>query len=131
MADAKTPEYLDLIGVPFVYGGRGPDTFDCYGLVAELYRRAGQPIPDYRSPTDLAVIAAMMACEAQLWREVPAPKAGAVALIRVGRHASHVGYCLDDMRMIHTWERTGGVVIERLDTWKRHIIGFFEYVGHA
>jgi cell wall-associated NlpC family hydrolase len=43
------PKYTDLLGKPFEYGGRGPDSFDCYGLAVELYRRAGVVLPDYAS----------------------------------------------------------------------------------
>ena len=41
-------EYGDLIGVPFVGNGRSKETgFDCYGLVQEMFRRAGRTLPDY------------------------------------------------------------------------------------
>jgi cell wall-associated NlpC family hydrolase len=45
----STPEYTDLLGKRFEYGGRGPDSFDCYGIAVELYRRAGLTLPDYTS----------------------------------------------------------------------------------
>jgi len=38
----------DLIGKPFVDGGRGPDEFDCWGLVKFIYQREmGINVPDY------------------------------------------------------------------------------------
>jgi cell wall-associated NlpC family hydrolase len=50
----KSPiTYVDLIGTPFRRGARGPDEFDCYGLVKFLIERAtGREVPDYQSPTD-------------------------------------------------------------------------------
>jgi hypothetical protein len=37
----------DLIGKPHERGARGPDSFDCWGLCVEVYRRAGITLPDY------------------------------------------------------------------------------------
>jgi cell wall-associated NlpC family hydrolase len=42
---------LAQVGKPYRYGGRGPDSFDCSGLVAYVYGRAGIKLP--RSTMDL------------------------------------------------------------------------------
>ena len=40
-------EFGDLIGVPFVRGGRDPaGGLDCVGLTLEIYRRAGIELPE-------------------------------------------------------------------------------------
>ena len=40
--------YDDLIGVPFVDGGRDAKSgLDCWGLVKEVFRRQGYEVPDY------------------------------------------------------------------------------------
>lgn len=117
----------DLVGVPFAYGGRGPDTFDCYGLVRELYARDGISIPDYTSPTDGGLITAMMALELYLWEEC-APTPGAVVLFRVPGN-SHVGYLTSPTHFVHTWAESNGVLRERLSTWERRVRGFYRYVG--
>jgi cell wall-associated NlpC family hydrolase len=42
----------ELIGAPYAYGARGPDAFDCWGLVLEMRRRLGLPLPpDFASRT--------------------------------------------------------------------------------
>lgn len=119
-----------LIGLPFVYGGRGPNSFDCYGLVMHILKTEhGQAVPDVRSAASQATIAAKMAVSMPLWQQVnPAP--GTVALFRIGRYISHCGYMLDELRMIHTWEQSGGVVTERIDAWKQRTVGFYRYVGN-
>lgn len=119
----------DLIGTPFEYGGRG-DTLDCYGLVMLLHREAGIELPDFKSPSDHARIAAMMALERDFWAEC-SPDPGAVVLFRIGRHAAHVGVVIENDRFIHTWEQSNGVIIERLSDWKNRIVGFYEYVGQS
>lgn len=46
-----TPEVVDVarscMGIPYVWGGKGPDVFDCSGLVAWCYGRIGIGIPSY------------------------------------------------------------------------------------
>ena len=118
---------VDLVGSAFEYGGRGP-AFDCYGLVIECSRRNGVTLPDFGFASDQALISAMMGVTLPQWEETQ-PSANAVALLRVGKWVSHVGYMLDEHRMIHTWDKSGGVVIERIDAWKQRIVGFYKYVG--
>lgn len=36
---------LQMVGVPYRYGGEGPDGFDCSGLVQYAYRNAGLRVP--------------------------------------------------------------------------------------
>lgn len=42
-----TFEYQDLIGKPFQDLGRGPDAYDCWGVVLEVSKRLGNNVPDY------------------------------------------------------------------------------------
>lgn len=118
----------DLIGLPFKYGGRGPDFLDCYGLVMEMSRRNGVDLPDFGFADDQALVAAMMGATLPQWEEIER-RPGAVVLIRVGRYAAHVGYMLDEHRMIHSWEHSHGVTIISVDSWKQRIVGFYKYVG--
>jgi cell wall-associated NlpC family hydrolase len=121
--------HAELVGVPFAYGGRGPDSYDCYGLVLECARRDGITLPDFGFADNQARISAMMGATLPQWHETAAAP-GVVALLRVGRWVSHVGYLLDENRMIHTWSESGGVTIERLDIWKHRIVGLYKHVGN-
>lgn len=118
--------FAALIGKKFEYGGRGPDSFDCYGLIRHIVKENdGVEIPDYVSPSEGGKIAAIFSTEVHRWQEVPrAP--GTVVLIRVPG-SMHVGYMVSHDKMIHTWEGSGGVVIEKLHDWERRIIGFYKY----
>lgn len=122
-------DFSDLIGVPFEYGGRGPDRFDCYGLVMECARREGVSLPDFGFANDQALISAMMGATMPQWIETPKAR-GAIVLLRTGRWVSHVGFMLDDDRMIHTWDKSGGVTTQRVEDWKQRIVGFYKYVGN-
>lgn len=39
----------DLIGKKYLRNGRGPDAYDCYGLVIEIARRMGKTVKDMAS----------------------------------------------------------------------------------
>lgn len=119
-------DYVDLIGLPFEYRARGPEAYDCYSLVSELYRRDGIELPDYQRPEDRTRIVAMMLGELRLWEECE-PTPGAVVLFRTTPQL-HVGYCLEHDRFIHCVEKSG-VCVERLDWWRRRVMGFYRYVG--
>lgn len=120
--------HVDLIGVPFKVRGRGPDSFDCYGLVMEMSRRDGIVIPDFGAHSDQGVVAALVGEALPQWEETKCDR-GAVALFRIGRYVSHVGYMLDRYQMIHSWERSGGVLVEPIANWKLRLVGFYKYVG--
>lgn len=124
-ASIATLDYADLIGKRFEYGGRGPDCYDCYGLVKELLNRLGQDVPDYKSPTEAAKIIALMLSSRAQWKETT-KKPGAVALIKVMGNL-HVGFVLPYNRFIHTWEKSGGVVVEHFYDWEKRVMAYYEY----
>lgn len=115
-----------LVGTPFRYGGRGPDAFDCYGLVMHIHALRGVELPDFGTPQDRDAIPAHMATVAMSWKQV-GPGPHTVVLFRAGR-TLHVGYTLPGDKFIHTWESSGGVVIERLSQWAHRIVGYYQYV---
>jgi hypothetical protein len=123
----------DLIGCPFVAGARGPDAYDCYGLVRELYRRAhGVEIPNFVSPDGLlpSDCASMFERERTrpLWAATECAE-GVIALLRVDGFASHVGFMLADHLLCHTWRDAGGVCIEPIERWQHRLVGFYRYAG--
>lgn len=126
-APGCTAPYADLIGKPFAWKGRGPDAYDCYGLVEEMARRCGMKVPDYHSPTVTAKIAELIAHSMPFWtRCMPGP--GAIVTLRVtGGLTSHVGFVLPFGRMLHAWEPAGGVCVESLQHWHSRVTGFFSF----
>ncbi len=122
-------EYADLIGKPFEYYARGPEKFDCYGLLKELKRREGIIIRDQESHSDLDQIELMMSGALCHWKECERRPGAVVHFIIKGRK-SHVGYLLTPRLFIHTWENSGGVLAEPYDiSWKRRTAGFYDYAG--
>lgn len=112
----RTPaDFNDLIGRPFARGGRGPDAFDCWGVVLEVRRRLGLALPpDYAS----GALSRAHMCE--LFRTKALPPGwhraelsrGAVVLSATGAHAG----VFVAGRILHTQAR-GGVVAWSLGHW--------------
>ena len=118
-------QFDDLIGVPFEKKGRGPKTYDCYGLVMECFRRRGIEIPSFESPDGAGKIIATFGTQIPIWKEVEKQK-GTAVVIKLP-FMMHVGYMVSDTEMIHCWERSYGVLVEPIDVWKRKVVGYYEY----
>lgn len=124
-------EYADLIGFPFGYGGRSLEQgyLDCYGLLLVMAERDGQKLPTRSVSEDHRLIHALMASQMNVWERASGPAEKRVVLFRVKRVPCHVGYMINEFEFIHTWEESGGVVVERLSNWEKRIEGFYEYAG--
>jgi cell wall-associated NlpC family hydrolase len=108
-------DFNDLVGRPFVRGARGPDAFDCWGLVLEVRRRLGLALPP-----DFASAALTRAEVHALFSDAPwpagwqrvAPSHGAVVMSTSGAHAG----VLVGRLVLHTQAR-GGVMAWTLAHW--------------
>jgi cell wall-associated NlpC family hydrolase len=124
----------DLLGKPFQDGGRGPDSYDCWGLAVEVFRRYGMTLPDYQIGChDTAAIFDRYNAEKQhrFWKEVTAdPAVPAVPALIFMRFAApvgnHVGVYIGQGRFIHARAKTRSC-IERVDSpqWQKAIIGYY------
>jgi|SRR5579864_2390035 len=115
--------YSDLIGKPYADHGRGPEFFDCFGVLIEIQRRLGNRLPDYISNPDT-----LDEIRKDDWREVFTPEPGDGILIRSLDPRWHVAVAIDSYQMIHI-RKEGHVCIERFDDalWKRRIEGFYRW----
>tara|TARA_B100002049_G_scaffold227985_1_gene202134 strand:+ start:1324 stop:1716 length:393 start_codon:yes stop_codon:yes gene_type:complete len=130
MTDA---DILELMGARFQFGGRGPEFFDCWGLVGECFRRAGKPAPIYETPNTREAIARYISGQLDsCWKKVERTPGSAV-VIRfpdpTGVTQLHVGYVLDDTYFLHASETAQCVARERLSAYHRNIMGFYVYDG--
>jgi hypothetical protein len=125
------PSHADLVGIPFRKGARGPNEYDCFGLLAEMYRRKGVAIHDPGTGDSQGENHTLIHMYAPgNWNKV-AQAPGVAVLFRIGRFACHIGFVVDDMHFIHAWEGSGGVTRERLSLWKQRIVGFYDYRSGA
>ncbi len=124
--------YSDLIGKPFAYHGRGPDSYDCLGLVMEVFKRNDIPIGALTSLEDPAAIASKLDNYADHLQELPGPRKLSVVMFSiVYPYVSHMGVMLDDYgRFIHAIQDCS-VSIENINSplWKRKVKGFYKWTA--
>jgi cell wall-associated NlpC family hydrolase len=131
-----TPELVaSYFGKPWASGARGPDAFDCWGLVRDVYAKAFNvdlpefPGLDAESPLARVRMAADCA-ESPLWQAIPAPEHGCAVGMATNARISHVGvFCgLDGGFVLHTVAGSG-VRLESLSQLKARgqKITFFKY----
>lgn len=114
--------WLDLLGKRFEDGARGPDTFDCVGLLLELQRRLGNDVPAWGSHA--RELAGAMA----RWERVEDVQAGDGILIYSDSPPWHIGVVTGEGWMIHA-HPSCGVVRERYNSfpWQARIEGFYRW----
>jgi len=104
----------DLIGQPFERGARGPDAYDCWGLVLALRGFLGLPVPPDVATGALTRDQAHVLFAADRpagWRRVPLCHGG----ILLAPCAAHAGVHLAG-RVVHA-QATAGVVAWSLAQW--------------
>ncbi|MCX7779605.1 MAG: C40 family peptidase [Negativicutes bacterium] len=121
----------NLIGVPFVNGGRDLTGMDCYGLAQWVFKKYGIDLPDYKISCEDATRIDCQIAEAKpnwiecRWPNVPVP---ALVVMRFNSpiFCNHTGVYIGGGRFIHTRERVG-VNIDRIESpvWRRRIEGFY------
>ena len=90
---------MQMVGVPYQWGGSTPQGFDCSGLVQYAYANAGRRLP--------RTAAAQMDASAPLTLE--RAEAGDLLFFRDGSRTSHVAIYLGQGRFVHA-PSTGGQV---------------------
>jgi len=95
-----------LVGLPYRRGARGPTAFDCWGLVLEVRRRLGQPLPPDVARDGLTPeqVRALLRAQPAEWVRVE-PALGAIVL---ASDAAHAGV-LVGLRVLHTQAHAGVV----------------------
>lgn len=134
-----THPYVDtarlLIGRPFRHRGRGPEYFDCVGLLCWVVQAHGGTVHDQttyaRTPHGGQLRAAVeQHCGAAIAKDDMRP--GDFLLMRQRKHPMHVAivadYLYGGLSMIHADATHGRVVEHRLsDDWRAKILGVYRH----
>lgn len=123
-----------LIGRPFAHRGRGPEAFDCWGLVMEVYRQTfGIELPDYAadgSRTHRAAAAALVDGERGAWIELSpsAERPGDVILLRRFGRPLHLGLVMGRRRFLHC-DEPAGVTCQDYGSmaWRNQVLGCYRH----
>lgn len=93
----------DLLGKPYKLHGRGPDSYDCYGLVIEVERRLGRELPDlykiFEKKSEVKDVNLATAAIGLVKTDTPA--FGDIVLFRKKGRADHLAVYLKNGDFIH------------------------------
>lgn len=120
----------DLIGIKYKPHGRDKEGFDCYGLVLEVEKRAGNSFPDfdYDDYTDEYILEKFHeVVSSGKVRKIDTIVEGAVVIFENFRGMkNHVGVYLEDGYFIHCDRH--GVRQCRIDEWKDQLAGVYVWL---
>lgn len=105
----------DLVGIPYVAGGRGLDGADCWGTARLYYQRIGIDLPSYDGPTIPSDHEAVRAAREgrSPWRRVDVPRVGDLGLWKRLREL-HAGVMVAPGRVLHNDSLSRGSAIVRV-----------------
>jgi cell wall-associated NlpC family hydrolase len=132
-ASSPIPEWVaEFIGKPFQDRGRGPESYDCYGLLVETYRRIFNiEIPSfstsYATANDREAVARVFFEESSSarWRRVDLKDAqppDVLAMSLAGNR--HVGVLVTPDRFLHVLPGRE-TCVERLKQWMPRITAVY------
>lgn len=122
------------IGLPFLEKGRGPDGYDCWGLVREVLAAefGVDGLPDYvnaysRTTDKLSVSGAVQAGLSRGWRKAAEPKPGTLVILRIAGRPWHCAIAVNKDWFMHILFGANAC-LERFDSmvWSDRIEGFYE-----
>lgn len=101
MADVDVSKY---VGMRFEKGGRGPESWDCYGLLREFYKvELGIELPLHCGYSDVMTPDSAEAIQRGLvdWSPVDTPEPWDAVLFNVDGVANHIGLVIQPGLMLH------------------------------
>lgn len=127
---------LDYIGKSWEIGGRGPDSFDCWGLLMDIYKkRFDIDLPNFEGINLENVMIAAKAIDRNIkndyWREIKLPIDECAVGLSRNKVMHHVGVYLnvDGGKILHCHNGIG-CVAQSIQSMKRlgwTTIKFFRY----
>jgi len=124
------------LGKPFKSFGRGPNEFDCWGLVHAIYRNElGVSLPHYSiSPACTGLISDTMDKDLNShdWEETKEPSEFDIVIMALNwdkpNLSNHIGIYLGSGACIHSIEETGVVIINLSHPlWRNRVRGYYKW----
>lgn len=120
---------MQWVGIPFAEHGRGPDAFDCYGLVRAWHaHETGKDLPDYRYGEGGPDQARTLLQAIRSWRQTDPETQGAVLVFRICGLPRHCAVSLGGGTFLHVF-RGRHTCVERLGHWRERLAGAYEWTG--
>lgn len=124
------PWAFGYVGLPYEEGSWGPDTFDCWGLMAEVYRNVFcidllSSMQSYDRPGEKIL---RLQEHVSAWNRVDKPRIGDGALFLVNKREPHCGIYVGDGRILHSIKNVSSCIQEiSAPKWKPRLDGFYRH----
>lgn len=123
--------YTYLIGKKWKENGRGPDEFDCYGLVIEMMKHRGYYLPNQKTPDGIKMRMKMFkSISSEFAIPIDKIEPFCIVIFDCGRLARlHIGIVLANCKsFIHSVAHIKRVRVDSLSSWpwKNRITGYFK-----
>ena len=119
-------------GLPYKTGGRGPEYYDCWGLVRLFYQEvfgielplhAGMYFDGNTNNLHEEIVKRSVACE---FEKVVDKKFGDILLMRHYQHPVHAGIRISDTEFIHSVQNIGSVKTEE-KRWRNKVEQYYRH----
>lgn len=126
MIKIKQDIYKDLLGKEFEYGGRGPDSYDCLGLIYIMMERLNIILPSKVSIIDRHLRSTALEDSRSMFNRIQKMEPGCIVAFNVAGLVAHVAVALDHNRFIHCQNKKR-VCIEKVNDlkWSKRVEGFY------
>lgn len=126
------------VGTPYAEGARGPEFFDCWGIIQLIYRQEKGIVlaehPGLSAPQVESIHKAIVeeVSHAEIWRETASPTEGCVAAMGSSVAYHHVGVWLscDGGKVLHSRQGQNAVV-ESLRSLRLRGMRVFKFYQHT
>lgn len=102
----------DFIGIPYELGARGPERYDCWGVVWKYYKEMiGIELPQFPGVVESGKQAIEEIIDTRAksdeWQEVETPKEGDLVVMKTRLMTPHVGVYVEQSggRILHTYPK--------------------------
>lgn len=127
------PNFSKYMTAKFHSGSRGPDKYDCWGLVLAAFQEYGVFLPDYKlNCFDSGLINTTIdSCRGE-WERIDLPVAPCLVVMRTDENApgwcNHLGTFIGDGYFVHIGRGTGVLKTKTTDFyWMPRIEGFYRW----
>jgi len=132
MSEDKIGEF---VGKSFEDGGRGPDSYDCWGLVKDVFSSFGIEVPDYKIScfASKEIDSKIEECKRQ-WIRLDKPEVPCLVVIKadpnVPRACTHCGVYVLPGKFLHAQNNRGSILTPTNHPyWKTRIVGYYKWNG--
>lgn len=124
-----------LLGAPYEWCGRGPNNFDCWGLIVEIRSRIGQPIIDEWSNIEyspnISHVAVSNGFNLSCWVKTEEFEPGNIIGLGKNKMLHHTGI-VTPWGIMHTVKVFGALIhkVNELKLNGYNLIQPYSYIGH-